>query len=86
VGVGPKTWARVYRMQRVLRYLRTDEQTWADLAARAGYADQAHLTRELKELTGLTPGAYRRADPRSAHHVPLLEVRFLQDARRPPGP
>lgn len=32
----------------------------ADLALRAGYADQSALTRAMQRLTGLTPAAYRR--------------------------
>jgi AraC-like DNA-binding protein len=28
----------------------------ADVAAAAGYADQPHMTRELRRLTGMTPG------------------------------
>jgi AraC-like DNA-binding protein len=31
----------------------------ADIAARAGFADQAHLTRSLRAETGVTPGAVR---------------------------
>jgi AraC-like DNA-binding protein len=27
----------------------------AEVAARTGYADQAHLTREVKELAGVSP-------------------------------
>jgi AraC-like DNA-binding protein len=29
----------------------------AGLAAEAGYADQAHMSRELRKLTGRSPGA-----------------------------
>jgi len=32
----------------------------AQLAAQAGYADQAHLTRECRGLAGLTPAALAR--------------------------
>jgi AraC-like DNA-binding protein len=32
----------------------------ADIAAHAGYADQAHLSRECKAVTGQTPGAFLR--------------------------
>lgn len=33
----------------------------ADIAAACGYADQAQLTREVRLLTGFTPGAWRRS-------------------------
>jgi AraC family transcriptional regulator len=31
------------------------------IAAEAGFADQAHLTRWFRRVTGVTPAAYRRA-------------------------
>ncbi|MBC9727441.1 helix-turn-helix transcriptional regulator [Streptomyces sp. TRM68367] len=54
-GYGPKTLARVLRLQRALALARADVPL-AETAARAGYADQAHLAREVKDLTGLPPG------------------------------
>lgn len=57
VGYGPKTLQRVLRFQRFVR-MADDPAGPAELAiaaARAGYADQAHLTRECRELSGLTP-------------------------------
>jgi AraC-like DNA-binding protein len=36
---------------------RPGTQDLAALAAQAGYADQAHLTRECRALAGLTPAA-----------------------------
>lgn len=53
VGYAPKTLQRVLRLQRFLTV-----RTVADLAgaaALAGYADQSHLSREAKRLTGLSP-------------------------------
>ncbi len=32
----------------------------ADVAARVGFADQAHLTRHFKRIVGVPPGAYQR--------------------------
>jgi AraC-like DNA-binding protein len=57
VGYGPKTFDRVTRLQRFLdRAEREDEpRTLAVVAAEAGYADQAHLTRDCRRLTSLTP-------------------------------
>jgi AraC-like DNA-binding protein len=30
----------------------------ADAAAGAGFADQAHMTRQFRQILGVTPGAY----------------------------
>ncbi|WP_371668462.1 helix-turn-helix transcriptional regulator [Streptomyces sp. NBC_00289] len=54
-GYGPKTLARVLRLQRALALARGGVPL-AATAARCGFADQAHLTRDVKELTGLPPG------------------------------
>ena len=57
-GYGPKTLERVLRFQRLLALARSDRQAGlAALAADAGYADQAHLSREVRALCGITPSA-----------------------------
>lgn len=68
VGYGPKTLQRILRMQRVLWLLSQAEPplTLARLAILAGYADQAHLTREVRALTGQLPTALAGNHPRSA--------------------
>jgi AraC-like DNA-binding protein len=33
----------------------------SDVALAAGFADQSHLTRIFKRVTGMTPGAFRAA-------------------------
>lgn len=55
-GYGPKALARILRMERALSLAR-DEIPLAEVAAVAGYADQPHLTREVKALTGASLGA-----------------------------
>jgi AraC-like DNA-binding protein len=58
VGYGPKTLQRVLRFQRLLVALRLEQEEPSGLASIAianGYADQAHLTREARELSGLSP-------------------------------
>jgi AraC-like DNA-binding protein len=35
--------------------------SWVDVAARGGYADQAHMCREAREMTGLSPAELTRA-------------------------
>ena len=55
-GYGPKTLGRILRMRRAVA-LAQDGLALAQVAATTGYADQAHLTREVKALTGTPPGA-----------------------------
>lgn len=54
-GYGPKTLARVLRLQRALVLARAGVP-FAETAARSGYADQAHLARDVKELAGMPLG------------------------------
>jgi AraC-like DNA-binding protein len=54
-GYGPKTLARVLRLQRALELARRGVP-FASVAAEAGYADQPHLAREVRALTGLPLG------------------------------
>ncbi len=67
VGYGPKTLQRVLRFRRFVTQIdaaaanpRKDARDLATIAAVAGYADQAHLTRECGRLSGLTPAALAR--------------------------
>lgn len=57
VGYGPKTLQRVLRLRRFLAGAggAAPVDGLAGAAVTAGYADQAHLTRECRALTGLTP-------------------------------
>jgi AraC-like DNA-binding protein len=57
IGYGPATYLRVSRFQRAVS-LAPRAPGLAALAAAAGYADQAHLSRDVRALTGLTPRAY----------------------------
>jgi len=55
-GYGPRTLARILRLQRLLGLLRTDPKlTLATAAAVVGFADQSHMTREVRSLTTLAP-------------------------------
>jgi AraC-like DNA-binding protein len=51
-GYGPKTVQRVLRFQAALRDARAGRRL-ADVAADAGYADQAHMSREVRDLAGV---------------------------------
>ena len=58
IGYGPKMVDRVLRFRRAVRLIHARMPLVA-AAHLAGYADQAHLTRELQHLGGLTPGQLR---------------------------
>lgn len=56
IGHPPKTIARVLRFDRAMALLKaTPDVRWSDVAFTCGYADQAHLSHEFRELTGQTP-------------------------------
>jgi AraC-like DNA-binding protein len=58
-GYGPKMLHRILRFRRFVSEVdrATKPVDLALVAAEAGYADQAHLTRECARLAGLTPAA-----------------------------
>lgn len=59
VGVPPKRLARSHRfLATVFAIDPCGPVDWGGLAARAGYADQAHFGHELRAFTGLTPTRY----------------------------
>jgi AraC family transcriptional regulator len=76
VGLHPSHLARLFRAQHgesigehgrrlrlewVAARLACSDEGIASLAARAGFADQSHLTREFRRRFGVTPGRYRIA-------------------------
>jgi AraC-like DNA-binding protein len=62
VGYGPKTLQRVLRFRGFIARVDARPQVLdlAVIAAEAGFADQAHLTRECGRLAGMTPAALAR--------------------------
>jgi AraC-like DNA-binding protein len=62
-GYGPSVLRRVLRFRRAVALLRAGVAP-ADAAARAGYADQPHLSREVRALAGVSPGRLTAAHTR----------------------
>jgi AraC-like DNA-binding protein len=58
-GYSPKHLQRIMRMQTLLRGVHAGRApSLSSLASTAGYADQAHMTRDFRDLTGFTPSEY----------------------------
>jgi AraC-like DNA-binding protein len=70
-GTTPKRFRAEHRAQRAVRALAGWTGTLAELAAKLGFADQAHLTRAVVALTAWTPGQ--------------LRAKWVQDGRHAPG-
>ena len=60
IGLTPKALARVMRFDRAVAALRGPAGL-AEIAYDCGYSDQAHLTREFRELAGVSPKRFRAA-------------------------
>lgn len=59
-GQTPLQWQLQQRIDMVKDLLATGELTVAEISARLGFTDQAHLTRSFRQATGDTPAAWRR--------------------------
>jgi AraC-like DNA-binding protein len=80
VGYPPSQFARIARLQRFLHRSSTEPRaTLAQLAVRAGYADQSHLARDCKSLTGLTPRQMRATVSSTSHAGSIAGVRSVLD-------
>ncbi|WP_051329585.1 helix-turn-helix domain-containing protein [Geminicoccus roseus] len=78
-GYGTATLARILRLQRFLAAAgRPDRPGLASLAAETGYADQAHLAREVRDLCGMTAS-------RLAAQLHRPAGRSVQDPAPAPG-
>jgi AraC-like DNA-binding protein len=64
-GYGPEFLTRIHRIQRFLQLARDGSRPLrlAGLAIDAGYADQSHLTREVRSIMGTTPAQLLRSSP-----------------------
>jgi len=61
VGLSPKRMSRIVRFHAVVGVLdRGARPDWTAVALDAGYYDQAHLIRDFRQFSGITPGAYLR--------------------------
>jgi AraC-like DNA-binding protein len=76
VGLNPKHYYRIRRFNSTVRSMAAGRgQGLGDIAAAAGYSDQAHLTREFREFAGVAPTEYRPGGvDRPLHHRAAAEL------------
>jgi AraC-like DNA-binding protein len=60
VGLSPKRVIRIERLHRALIASQDRPVAWAQIAASSGFADQAHMVREFRNLLGESPTAWSR--------------------------
>jgi AraC-like DNA-binding protein len=68
VGLPPKLFCRIQRLNSVLRTLEQPSRNWVETALACGYYDQAHLIRDCNRLTGSTPAVLLAGDADLARH------------------
>lgn len=68
IGLAPKHYYRVQRFSAALTRIAQGNSKLADVATSVGYSDQAHLSREFRELAGVSPSAYRPLAEGGEHH------------------
>lgn len=76
VGLSPKAYARVRRLQAALRKLGAGAMGGARIAADIGYSDQAHFVREFRSFTAMTPTQYSRQRIVLPSHVPVERHKY----------
>jgi AraC-like DNA-binding protein len=76
VGLTPKRYLRIVRFERLLNevYARPGVD-WARAAAEHGYFDQAHMIRDFKVCSGMTPETYLSRRGAAAHHAATSDTR-----------
>ncbi len=58
-GVSPEGFRARARARHALRFIHDTSVPLADIAAEIGFADQSHMTRSIRQLTGITPQVWR---------------------------
>jgi AraC-like DNA-binding protein len=75
IGFGLKHYERIHRFERTVLALRSPHSSpLATIAAHLGYADQAHLTREVRAFAGVTPGVLLANVTDSPNHLAIDKI------------
>lgn len=72
IGLNPKKFANIIKLHSFLQQLKdkSNSSKLTEIAYSVGYADQSHLIKEFKKITGMTPSTYK-------NNLNKLAVNFL---------
>jgi AraC family transcriptional regulator len=60
IGIAPYKYVLQQRVERAKQLLKDEERAIVDIALECGFANQTHLNKHFRKLTGTTPKAYRK--------------------------
>jgi AraC family transcriptional regulator len=60
IGIAPYKYVLQQRVERAKRLLKDEERAIVDIAFECGFANQTHLNKHFRKLTGTTPKSYRQ--------------------------
>ncbi len=80
VGVNPKTYARIIRLNRAYNIKNAyPDRDWLGIAIECGYYDYQHLAKDYKEFAGVTPNEFYFLESRSPERVLGLTDTIYQE-------
>ena len=59
MGISPHQYLLQQRVERAKQLLKHSDQLIVDIALECGFSSHSHLSRQFRQLTGMTPKAYR---------------------------
>lgn len=84
LGVSPQEFLATFRLTRAKEQLTLTDATVANISASVGYRDPLVFSKAFKQMTGLTPMQYRKADRTQAKKGLETALPILSRTREPP--
>lgn len=60
MGISPHQYLIQQRLERAKRLLKNSDRAIIDIALECGFSSHSHLSKQFRQLTGMTPNAFRR--------------------------
>jgi AraC family transcriptional regulator len=79
-GVPPHAYIVRRRLELAAQLMLAGREPLSEIALRCGFHDQAHLSKQFRQLTGETPAAWRRLRRRSAKMDSEIEGQMIPSA------